>query len=124
MSELKPLKLTVDSDQIAWLVLDVPDESMNVLKMECIEQLGEVLTELENRQEELKGLVIYSGKPDSFIAGADINMIDRCGSTEEAAAMVGLGHEMFNRISQLPITTVVAIHGICLGGGAGALSCL
>lgn len=113
----RPLTLSVDSDHIAWLTIDVPDESMNVLKMECIEQLGKVLTELEDRQKEIKGLIIRSGKPDSFIAGADVHMIDQCQTKSEAKALVDAGHEVFNRLSWLPVTTVVAIHGVCLGGG-------
>ncbi|PWI34684.1 fatty acid oxidation complex subunit alpha FadJ [Vibrio albus] len=117
MTQQKPLTLSIDNDHIAWLTIDVPDESMNVLKMESIHQLGEILTELENRQDEIKGLIIHSGKPDSFIAGADVRMIDRCRTKSEAKALVDAGHEVFNRLSWLPVTTAVAIHGVCLGGG-------
>ncbi len=117
MNKHKPLTLNIDDEHIAWLVVDVPAESMNILRQESIEQLGELLTELERCVAELKGLIIYSGKADSFIAGADVHMIDACRTEAEAKELVESGHRVFNRLSRLPFTTVAAIHGVCLGGG-------
>lgn len=124
MSEHKSFKVRVDEDKIAWLSIDVADESMNVLKADLIEEIEFLLTDFEANVEGIKGAVIYSGKPDSFIAGADVKMLDACQTADEAQALATRGQEVFNRISQLSFPVVSAIHGVCLGGGLEfALAC-
>ncbi|MDN3651642.1 fatty acid oxidation complex subunit alpha FadJ [Thalassotalea ponticola] len=100
---------------IAHLKIDVVDESMNVLKAEFIEQIEAVLEQI--RGSAIKGLVVYSGKDNSFVAGADISMLDACQSAEEASAIATSGQLIFNQLEQLSIPVVAAINGPCLGGG-------
>jgi 3-hydroxyacyl-CoA dehydrogenase/enoyl-CoA hydratase/3-hydroxybutyryl-CoA epimerase len=52
---------------IAHLVMDVVDESMNILKAEFAEQVAAVLAEI-TRDSSITGLILSSGKKDSFIA--------------------------------------------------------
>src|SRR5471030_2320350 len=63
-------KLKTDEDGIAWLVINKQGASANVLSEDVITELDEVLAAIE--REMPKGLVIRSGKPSGFIAGADI----------------------------------------------------
>ena len=63
-------KLARDDNGIAWLVLDKPDSSANVLSEEVLAELDDVLATLE--RELPKGVVLRSAKPGGFIAGADI----------------------------------------------------
>lgn len=113
-----------DADNLAWLTIDVPNEKMNTLQAAFAEQVSQVLDEMEAQKKEIKGLIIQSGKPDNFIAGADISMIAGCQNETDAKDLAEKGQQLFQRIENLPFTTVAAIHGPCLGGGLElALAC-
>ncbi len=101
---------------IAHLVMDVIGESMNTLKAEFGEQISEMLTEIK-ADSSITGLVIVSGKEDSFVAGADINMIAACETAEDATALSRQGQMIFDQLESLNIPVVAAINGACLGGG-------
>ena len=116
--------LTIDDNRVAWLAIDVPNEKMNTLQAEFAEQMQAIFEQLEQKRSDIKGLIIHSLKPDNFIAGADVRMLDACQSAQEAETLAIQGQEMFNRLSSLPFTVVAAIHGPCLGGGLElALAC-
>ena len=108
-------KLETDAAGIAWLCLDKADANANVLASYVIEELNGLLDELEQRPP--KGLVLYSGKPGSFIMGADITEFSDFGSAEEVARLGKMGQGVFRRFEALPCPTVAAINGVCLGGG-------
>ena len=101
---------------IAHLVMDVIGESMNTLKAEFSEEIDTVLKEIRN-DNTIKGVVLISGKKDSFVAGADINMLASCQSASEATALSRNGQMIFDQIENLSIPVVAAINGACLGGG-------
>ncbi|GHA47860.1 fatty acid oxidation complex subunit alpha [Photobacterium aphoticum] len=115
--------LSYSDNGLAWLCIDVPNESMNTLQSVFAEQVSAVLAELAQRTD-LQGMVVYSGKDDNFIAGADIHMLADCQSAEEAQALATKGQQLFAALEALPFHTVAAIHGPCLGGGLElALAC-
>lgn len=101
---------------IVHLVLDVIGETMNTLKAEFAEQVAKVLAEIK-ADSSITGVVLCSGKPDSFVAGADINMINNCKTKEEVIALTRQGQMIFAQLEQLPVPVVAAINGACLGGG-------
>ncbi|WP_052285707.1 fatty acid oxidation complex subunit alpha FadJ [Kluyvera genomosp. 1] len=115
--------LTVRPDNVAVVAIDVPDEKMNTLKAEFGGQVRAILKQIRENKA-LQGVVIISAKPDNFIAGADINMIGRCKSAQEAEALARQGQQVMAELSSLSIPVVAAIHGACLGGGLElALAC-
>ncbi|MCF2950355.1 fatty acid oxidation complex subunit alpha FadJ [Paraglaciecola aquimarina] len=115
--------LDVRDDGIAILTMDVPGETMNTLKMEFAEQIEAVLQQIQ-ADPSIKGVVLISGKSNSFVAGADISMLAACETAEDATAIAKSGQDMFKRIEDMPITFVAAIHGPALGGGLElALAC-
>ena len=59
---------------IAHLVMDVKGDSMNTLKAEFGEEIAATLKEIRE-DKTIKGLVLLSGKADSFVAGADVHML-------------------------------------------------
>ncbi|MEX0631589.1 hypothetical protein M8494_03845 [Serratia ureilytica] len=67
------------------ITIDVPGDKVNTLKAGFVEQVNDVLIGRSSIPR-WKGLVIVSGKPDSFIAGADITMaIAACTSAQKEA---------------------------------------
>lgn len=66
----KTFNLTRREDGIAILTMDVPGETMNTLKAEFGPEISEILSEIK-RDSSIRGLVLISGKKDSFVAGAD-----------------------------------------------------
>ncbi|MDU5192945.1 MAG: enoyl-CoA hydratase-related protein, partial [Mixta calida] len=123
MEQQSAFQFNVRSDNVGVITIDLPGEKMNTLRAAFIEQIRAVITEARQHQA-LAGLVFISGKPDSFIAGADISMIDACRSADEARQLAEQGQRIMSEIAALPVTVVAAIHGPCLGGGLElALAC-
>jgi len=121
--EQNAFHLKMRLDHVGIITIDVPDEKMNTLKAEFAGQIIAIIAEAR-RDPKLAGLVLISGKPDNFIAGADISMIDRCKSAQEAEALAKQGQEVMAALDALPFPVVAAIHGACLGGGLElALAC-
>ncbi len=117
------LSWQVDDGDILWLTMDVHGESVNTLQAGLIEEM-EAFLDRYATDNSLKGLVIQSGKKDSFIAGADIHMLAQCQTEQEAQALSRQGQTIFERLTHLPYPTVAMIHGVCLGGGLElALAC-
>jgi 3-hydroxyacyl-CoA dehydrogenase / enoyl-CoA hydratase / 3-hydroxybutyryl-CoA epimerase len=123
MTTTNSFSLQIRDDQIGVITMDIAGESMNVLKAAFADEISNLLSEIKANSQ-LKGLVFISGKPDSFIAGADISMLDDCKTAAEAEAIGRMGQQMFDQLEKLPIPLVAAIHGPCLGGGLElALAC-
>jgi len=115
-------KIERDADGIVWLTLDKPGTSTNVLGQAVLQELGTHLGPLE--ADPPRGVVIRSGKPNGFIAGADIKEFTGFRNAADAYALIRAGQLVFDRLESLPCPTVAAIHGFALGGGLElALAC-
>ncbi|MBM4185098.1 MAG: fatty oxidation complex subunit alpha [Gemmatimonadetes bacterium] len=116
----------VDADKIGWITFDDPDRSLNVLTEPVMRRFGEAVdaARAAGREGRIGVVVIRSGKPDSFIAGADIDAIAGITDRADAETKIRLGQAIFNDVASLPIPSVAAIHGVCVGGGLElALAC-
>lgn len=78
--------MEVTTDGIAVVTLDAPGEKMNTLSASLNKSFDDILTKLENNSS-IRAAVLISGKPDNFIAGADITMLVRLGSTFEVLTL-------------------------------------
>ncbi|BBV75351.1 fatty acid oxidation complex subunit alpha [Raoultella planticola] len=115
--------LDIRPDNVAVITIDVPGEKMNTLKAEFGQQVRAIVRQIRDNKS-LRGAVLISAKPDNFIAGADINMIARCATAQEAQALARQGQQIMAEIHGLAIPVIAAIHGACLGGGLElALAC-
>lgn len=117
-------KLDVNDKVIAFLTLNVPDEKVNILSFEVLQQLAHLLDNLKNRKD-IQALVIKSGKPDTFIAGANLHEFET-GFTDSTFIDKALkaGRTAFDKLAALPFPTIAMINGICVGGGLElALAC-
>ncbi|RIK82520.1 MAG: multifunctional fatty acid oxidation complex subunit alpha [Planctomycetota bacterium] len=113
------IRLSFVENDVAVLSIDLPGKGANVLSTAVLEELSAHLDVLEKRTD-LAGLVIRSGKPGTFLAGADLReFVASLGAPKDRiAAMCQRGRKLFQRLSQTPFVTVAAIDGVCLGGGA------
>ncbi|WP_239954340.1 fatty acid oxidation complex subunit alpha FadJ [Pantoea sp. Z09] len=121
--EQSAFHLQMRPDRVGVITIDVPGENLNTLRAAFAQQLAAVVDEAR-RDPQLAGLVLISGKPDNFIAGADIAMIADCHSAQQAESLARQGQEALAALAALPFPVVAAIHGACLGGGLElALAC-
>ncbi|MDH3613428.1 MAG: 3-hydroxyacyl-CoA dehydrogenase NAD-binding domain-containing protein [Gammaproteobacteria bacterium] len=107
--------LETDADGIAWLRIDKADSSANVLSTEVMTELNSVIESIAAVPP--RGLVIYSGKHNGFIMGADINEFSSIDTPERAYEVTRHGQQIFDKIERLGCPTVAAINGIAMGGG-------
>lgn len=115
--------LMFTAEHVGIITIDVPGEKVNTLKAEFAQQICAILQKAQ-QYPNLKGLVLVSGKSDSFIAGADITMISGCKTAAEASELAQKGQTVMSQIASFSVPVVAAIHGACLGGGLElALAC-
>jgi 3-hydroxyacyl-CoA dehydrogenase / enoyl-CoA hydratase / 3-hydroxybutyryl-CoA epimerase len=108
--------LEVGADRLATLTFDSPDKKVNVFTRAAFAELEQIVEEVAARRD-IGCLILLSGKPGSFIAGADVDEIARVTDPVEAEAGSRVGHRLFAAWESLPFPTVAAIRGVCLGGG-------
>jgi len=123
MQTLRHWILAREPDGYARLVFDKAGASTNTLSTDVLVELNEALDQLD-RDPPQQGLIIASGKPNGFIAGADIDELSQVKSDAGAIALVKRGWDTFERLSRVNYPTVALIRGFCLGGGMElALAC-
>ena len=105
----------VIEDSIAVITIDIKSENQNVLQASFVDEVTAILDQIE--QSDAKGVILTSGKEDTFIAGADINMLKSLKDRESIAEVANAGYAIFNRIETFKIPVVAEVHGPCIGGG-------
>ena len=127
-------KLDTDADGIVTMTIDVPNQTMNVWTPDFINEFDKFIDDY-NSNDDMKGLVLTSGKQNAFLAGADLNMM-----SEHNAAGKTLTKEAFQESRKLTLAlrkmenggwttrqiqregkkakpAASAVEGLALGGG-------
>lgn len=113
---MSALRLDV-AEGIARIVFDLPGSKANTLGQSVLSEWEQVLTALESRAD-IRGLMLVSGKPGMFIAGADLRELGSIPAEPDLVRkMIGRGLSLIGRIEKLPYPTVAVIDGACMGGG-------
>jgi len=108
---------------IGIITFDIPGEPVNTWTEEAIEEFLELIDALE-KELNLRGAILISGKPNNFHSGANLKFLEQLRSKEESDKVLVRLHQAFSRWGELPYPTLAAIQGHCLGGGYElALAC-
>ena len=120
---MKNLTLEKTKDGIAIITIDCPDGKVNKVSSGLLDEVAGNLKEI-NDDNNIKGIVIISGKDDNFVVGADIDELKGMQTEEEVITYITKGHTILNSLENMKIPVVACISGNCLGGGLElALAC-
>src|SRR5947207_3841321 len=110
------IRREIGEDHICLLTFDRPESGANIFDAATLDELNEHLDFVEN-DASLRGLIIASAKKSIFIAGADLKTLLQQSQSGEMREFIAKGQRIFNRLADLKIPTVAAIHGASAGGG-------
>ena len=123
MTEATGMNHWIDPNGIVRIVFGRPEDKVNVLSPDILQELGDLLDSVRGR-EDVRGLIFSSATPGNFIAGMDVEVIASFTDAFKAAEGARFGQIVFQKIEDLPVPSACAINGACLGGGTElALAC-
>ena len=122
----KTLTVSVDSDGIALLTIDVQGRPMNVVTPDFMQELTAAIQQVAS-DAAIKGAVITSNKAD-FMAGADLKWLlashAKVTDAKSAMAFAWPLNELFRKLETCGKPVAAAVNGTALGGGLElALAC-
>ena len=119
----KVFNMVVDGAGVGVVTFDVVGEKMNTWTEDAFSSFDQVMRELESSKG-VRGIIFISGKPENFLAGANLKLLSQIESAEEVQQTMDHFHGSFARLEAFGFPAVAAIHGHCLGGGLEfALAC-
>jgi len=119
----KSIFITVNDLGLCHVEIGVIGKTVNLISPEILTELSAAVDSIKNNPG-IKGVVFLSRKPDHFIGGAEIDVPKFLGDPTSTLAFVKQGRDVFQKITEITVPTLAAIHGACLGGGLElALAC-
>lgn len=104
-------------ERLAIVTFDLKGASANIISVEVAMELEKVIELVEAGNLDIGAMLFRSAKKNSFIVGADVNSIQGMKDVKELHQGILRGQDLYNRIDDLKIPTIVAIEGPCVGGG-------
>jgi len=115
-------ELLVEIDEAVAVVTINRPKVLNALNIHIVDALGLTMHRLKS-DDTVRTVVITGAGDRAFVAGADINELCEC-SSSEAHAYAVRGQSVFNTIEQMGKPVIAAINGFALGGGCElAMAC-
>lgn len=117
------IRIEIHEGRVAVITFDHPTRPVNTLSPALVEEIdAKVVPLLEDPS--VEALVLASAKESTFIAGADLEILDGMIRPEEPAALSRDGNALLSKLAASPKPVVAAVHGAALGGGMEvALAC-
>ena len=63
-------------DRIGRITISRPDDSVNAINAELVEALADAVRVARAESDSLRGLILVSDKPNQWVAGADLKMVE------------------------------------------------
>ena len=99
---------------IATITFNRP-KALNALNGALLAELSQALDEIA-ADEDVRVLILTGAGDKAFVAGADISELATFDSLK-AKTFGRRGHDIINKLQQLPIAVIAAVNGFALGGG-------
>ncbi len=107
------------ADRVAWLTLVNPPD--NRLTAVMFEQMNAALGRPEMGETDV---LVITGDGRVFSKGIDLRLLDTQRDSDHLRREIRLANAVLDRLAAVPMLTVAAINGACLGGGLEvALAC-
>jgi 3-hydroxyacyl-CoA dehydrogenase/enoyl-CoA hydratase/3-hydroxybutyryl-CoA epimerase len=108
---------------ILVVTLDQPGDPVNKVNRALGEEIERVLQDVESDRS-VYAVVVISGKPDIFIAGADVEQFLDFRTEQDGENASRFAQRLCNLVEKARVPFVAAIHGAALGAGLElALAC-
>lgn len=118
------VRLQPNASGLLTVWLDSTDRSVNVFDAAMLEGLESAVEHIASHADQYSAVVFRSRKPGCFFAGADVHALASMESEAEIRRVVQRGQDLMSAVESLPMPTIAAIDGSCLGGGLEfALAC-
>ena len=109
-------------DEVAILTVNRP-KVLNALNGATLDDIQAAVDEVRS-DEKVRVLIVTGAGDKAFVAGADINQINRLPSASAGVDMSRRGQEVFFQVERLEKPVIAAINGFALGGGCElAMAC-
>ena len=89
-------------NNIAYLKFDLQGEKVNKIDLDAGTELQALLADLK-KEKQIKGVILYSGKPSTFIAGADIHLINSITSKVQGEELSQEAQGMADALEFFPV---------------------
>jgi len=123
MTPEKNIGISICDRGLCRVEIDLPGKTVNLISPRLLAELSHAVDSIRT-DPKIKGVIFLSRKPDHFIGGAEIDVQRFISDLDGTLAFIKQGRDVFQKIASLPIPTLAAIHGACLGGGLElALAC-
>lgn len=115
-------KVSYAVDEYGVALLKICNPPMNALDEESMFQMEDCLRRIPT--DETVKVVVITGEGPTFVVGADVNKVNEVDTVEKGIEATSKAQAILNLIENSRKPVIVAINGLCLGGGTElALAC-